>query len=164
MRHDRREFLMLTGTGLAAVSAGSLVQPNQAAGQESATDTGNSGNWDTVRAAFDLSEDRIHMSAMLIASHPKPVRDAIEEHRRGLDADPVGYLERNDNRLTRAVRSAAAGSLVALTDSTTMGLGLSTTGSDCGPDRKYSPRTKTTTPRMNRCASPQRRAAVRYGK
>jgi selenocysteine lyase/cysteine desulfurase len=130
MRHDRREFLMLTGTGLAAVSAGSLVQPNQAAGQASATDTGNSGSWDTVRAAFDLSEDRIHMSAMLIASHPKPVRDAIEEHRRGLDADPVGYLERNDSRLTRAVRSAAAGyldtdpSLVALTDSTTMGLGL----------------------------------------
>lgn len=125
MPPDRREFLTLTGAGLAAVSAGALVQSDQAA-----QGSGNSGNWDAVRAQFDLSEDRIHMSAMLIASHPTPVRDAIDKHRRGLDADPVAYLERNDNRLTMAARSAAAGYLdtsashVALTDSTTMGLGL----------------------------------------
>jgi isopenicillin-N epimerase len=130
MRRDRREFLMLTGTGVAAVSAGSLVRPNRAAGQASKSEAGDSGSWDAVRAQFDLSEDRIHMSAMLLTSHPKPVRDAIEEHRRGLDSDPVAYLESNDNRLTEAARSAAAGYLdtrasrVALTDSTTMGLGL----------------------------------------
>jgi hypothetical protein len=36
------------------------------------------------------------MSAMLIASHPKPVRDAIEQHRRAMDANPLtyGHLEK----------------------------------------------------------------------
>src|SRR5690606_31325659 len=76
------------------------------------------------------SPGTVHMSAMLIASHPKPVREAIERHRRGLDTDPVRYLERNNNRLTTAVRKAAGAYLgihpshVALTDSTTMGVGL----------------------------------------
>ncbi len=70
------------------------------------------------------------MSAMLIASHPLPVQEAIERHRRGLDADPVEYLEAHDERLTGAARQAAATYLgihpshVALTDSTTMSVGL----------------------------------------
>ncbi|MEV6814769.1 aminotransferase class V-fold PLP-dependent enzyme [Micromonospora sp. NPDC051296] len=54
----------------------------------------------------------------------------IERHRAGLDADPVGYLDGNNERLERSVASAAADCLqvdpdsVAFTDSTTMGLGL----------------------------------------
>jgi selenocysteine lyase/cysteine desulfurase len=83
-----------------------------------------------VRRQFRLSPDHIHMSAMLISSHPAIVREAIARHRDGLDADPAVYLERNNTRLTRETISAAARYLgvdmnqVALTDSTTMGVGL----------------------------------------
>ena len=58
------------------------------------------------------------------------MRAAIERHRRGLDANPVGYLHANEGRLTRRARAAAGRYLgvpaaeLALTDSTTMGLGL----------------------------------------
>jgi selenocysteine lyase/cysteine desulfurase len=67
---------------------------------------------------------------MLLASHPAPVREAIERHRTGLDRDPVQYLEANSARLTREAREAAGQHLgvnlshIALTDSTTMGVGL----------------------------------------
>jgi selenocysteine lyase/cysteine desulfurase len=58
------------------------------------------------------------------------VREAIDRHRRRLDANPVEYLHANEARLTGAARTAAGRFLgvpageVALTDSTTMGLGL----------------------------------------
>ena len=47
--------------------------------------------WAGVRAEFLLSRDYIHMALMLLASHPRPVREAIERHRRGLDDNPVTY-------------------------------------------------------------------------
>lgn len=70
------------------------------------------------------------MSAMLIASHPAPVREAIDRHRRQLDANPVVYLEANNRSLQNRARAAAGqylgvpGDAVALTDSTTMGAAL----------------------------------------
>ncbi len=70
------------------------------------------------------------MSAMLIASHPKLVRDAIEEHRRAMDANPLTYLFQNNRAFQDAARAAAGQYLginasdIALTDSTTMGVSL----------------------------------------
>jgi selenocysteine lyase/cysteine desulfurase len=70
------------------------------------------------------------MSSFYLASHPRPVRDAIERHRRGLDGDSHTYIEENVERLERAVRDEASrymgvnGDDLAFTDSTTMGLGL----------------------------------------
>ncbi len=87
-------------------------------------------NWETVREQFTLTRDVIHMSSFYLASHPQSVRDAIEAHRRGLDENPIGYHVANNSRCERAVREAAAAYLgvhadeIALTDSTTMGLGL----------------------------------------
>lgn len=86
--------------------------------------------WAEFRRLFPLSAGTVHMSAMLITSHPAPVSAAIERHRRALDADPVVYLESNNNRLTEQARSAAGqyfgvnANQVALTDSATMGIGL----------------------------------------
>ncbi|HEY2357838.1 MAG TPA: aminotransferase class V-fold PLP-dependent enzyme [Phenylobacterium sp.] len=88
------------------------------------------GDWARVRAMFDLAPDRVDMSAMLIASHPKPVREAIDRHRRELDRTPIEYLEAHDRGLQNVAREragryfGAAGRDVALTDSTTMGAGL----------------------------------------
>jgi len=97
-------------------------------------------DWSAVRDSFTLAPDVIHMSAMLLASHPAPVRNAIARHRLALDADPVTYLEANGERLTEGSRKAAADYLgvhpghVALTDSTTMGIGLFYSSLALGPD------------------------------
>jgi selenocysteine lyase/cysteine desulfurase len=124
MALDRRE--LLKWTALAAFAP--LAPPLAAEEQTPASSTPS--DWDSVRRQFRLAPDRIHMSAMLFASHPETVRRAIDHHRAGLDADPVAYLElHNDDFLERS--RAAAGeylgldsSHIALTNSTTMSVGL----------------------------------------
>ncbi|MBW3661447.1 MAG: aminotransferase class V-fold PLP-dependent enzyme, partial [Gemmatimonadetes bacterium] len=87
-------------------------------------------DWESVRAQFAIADRPIDLSALYIASHPQPVRRAIAEHRAGLDQDPTLYLMRHNVGLTHASIRAAARHLsaddddVALTDSTTMALGL----------------------------------------
>jgi isopenicillin-N epimerase len=89
-------------------------------------------DWAAVRAAFNLSPEFIHLGAgQFLCSHPQPVRDAIERYRQALDANPVLYVEEHEDPLMQRVRDAAARALgvtdvneIALTDSTTMGLGL----------------------------------------
>jgi selenocysteine lyase/cysteine desulfurase len=86
--------------------------------------------WAAVKAQFALSRDVRHFDAFVLSSHPRAVRAAIDTHRRGLDADPNGYLRTHETELDTRVTDAAARYLgvnagdVALTDSTTMGLGL----------------------------------------
>src|ERR1044071_6352803 len=71
-----------------------------------------------------------HFDAFLFAAHAKPVRDAIERHRRGLDAGAAAYLHEHEQELGAAVAAAASKYLgvgedeLTFTDSTTMGLGL----------------------------------------
>jgi len=70
------------------------------------------------------------MAGFFLASHPVSVREAIERHRDGLDANPIGYWLEHEQKKEAAVLRAAADYLavdpteIALTDSTTMGLGL----------------------------------------
>jgi isopenicillin-N epimerase len=70
------------------------------------------------------------MCALLIASHPRDVREAIDRYRRELDRNPTIYLQEHNAVLQANARAAAADYLgvdpdeVALTESTTMGLGL----------------------------------------
>lgn len=93
--------------------------------------TRSEDEWDEVRDEFALSDGYIHMSALYVASHPRPVRDAIATHREALDRNPVAYLNEQNRPRVNAVREAAARYLgtdrpsdIALTDSTTMGIGL----------------------------------------
>lgn len=86
-------------------------------------------DWASVKAQYPLSKDVRHFDAFVLATHPKPVREAIERHRRGLDADPAGYLHAHELENDERVLQAAARYLdvppdFAFTDSTTMGLGL----------------------------------------
>jgi len=125
---NRRNFLVRTGLLLSTgILAGSSPEPRAVA---DLTAPAELNNWDTIRAQFNLTRDRIHMAGFLLASHPQPVRDAIERHRRGLDENPADYLHENIERLDSAVLRAAADYFgvqpteIALTDSTTMGLGL----------------------------------------
>lgn len=126
---DRRHFLK--GVALAA-SGAALPLGNAEAGvvPEIVDPAALSADWGAVRRLFALSPEAIDMSAMLIASHPRPVRAAIARYRDALDAAPVTYLERNNDRLTNDVISEAARYFhtspraIALTDSTTQGVGL----------------------------------------
>jgi selenocysteine lyase/cysteine desulfurase len=120
----RRDLLVRTGLLL---GAGLLAAaPSPALGSEPTT----TDDWGALRDQFELSRDWIHMGGLYLASHPAPVREAIERHRRGLDENPVHYLQERGPRLEAAVLRAAADYLggaptdIALTDSTTMGLGL----------------------------------------
>ena len=86
-------------------------------------------DWASVKAQFALSKGVRHFDAVVHATHPKPVREAIERHRRGLDADPAGYIHAHELENDERVLQAAARYLevppdFAFTDSTTMGLGL----------------------------------------
>jgi selenocysteine lyase/cysteine desulfurase len=117
----RRDLLARAGAAAGALALGAVDEA------ESASDL---RSWAGVRAQFALDRDRVHLSSFLLAAHPRPVRDAIGRHRRGLDRNTVEYLHANEGRLTGEARAAAGRYLgvpmneIALTDSTTMGLGL----------------------------------------
>lgn len=119
-----RRGLFAAGAGLAL--AGCTAQPVPTARPEREFDP---QDWASVRDQFALDPDLIHLAAYVFAGQPAPVRRAIDEHRRGLDIDTAGYLHDHEH-LEHEVRTAAADYLgapvteVALTDSTTMGLGL----------------------------------------
>jgi len=126
----RRSFLAGGGAALAgstllgaATACGPEDRPRRSAARF------DPRNWDSVRAQFTLDRNVRPLTAFVLASHPAPVRAAIEKHRRGLDSDTQGYLA-HEQDLESAVAEAAAkylgtdSSSVAFTDSTTMGLGL----------------------------------------
>jgi isopenicillin-N epimerase len=122
---DRRTFLVRTGAALALGAAFSDLDDVAAAPEADAA-----LDWASVRRQFRLAPGWTHLGGLLLASHPTPVRRAIERHRRGLDANPVHYLHERGPGLEADVLRAAGAYLrarptdIALTDSTTMGLGL----------------------------------------
>ena len=87
-------------------------------------------DWSVIRDQFDLARDYIHLSAFYLSSHPRAVREAIEEHRRAIDDNPFLYVAEHLFEFPIRVQEAAAEYLggtaeeVALTGSTTAGLAL----------------------------------------
>jgi isopenicillin-N epimerase len=130
---NRREFLVSAG----ALAAAGAVLPAAACGGR---EQGNGAwrrprrrrgdEWAQIQADFAIDPAYIHLAGLLIASHPRPVAEAIAEHRSGIDRNPALYLDENRRDLERATREAAADYLgaaardVALTDSTTMAIAL----------------------------------------
>jgi selenocysteine lyase/cysteine desulfurase len=127
---DRRKFLLRSG---AAISAGTLLSAcntSPSPANVSAVAALAFNTWEDIRKHFLFNPDRIHMSQMLLAAHPKMVRDAIQKHRDEFDANPVEYWENNFQTIENGVRKKAAEYMdaapeeIALTDSTTMGLAM----------------------------------------
>ena len=89
-------------------------------------------SWASVRAQFTLDPRAVNFATFLLAPHPRPVREAIARYAHALDRDAKRYLDRQEDMgaAEQRVRGAAARYLdvvpdeLALTDSTTMGLGL----------------------------------------
>jgi selenocysteine lyase/cysteine desulfurase len=123
----RRPFLARGARLIAGGVAGVALAPSGRAAAAPLVTA--SSSWDDVRAQFALAPGVHHFATWLLASHPRPVRDAIERYRAALDRDPtIVYAEeqpRDDaNRAAAAAFLHAAPDAIALTDSTTMGLGL----------------------------------------
>jgi len=127
----RRDFL--NGLGLSVVGAG-LLSGTTGVGAAQSTHEPSSiikaGDWKALRSLFPLTRKYIQLSTFLLASHPKPVSDAIEMHRRALDENPSDYWHHHFETIDREISQVAAQYMggqaenIALTDSTTMGLGL----------------------------------------
>jgi isopenicillin-N epimerase len=133
MELTRREFLRQTGV---AVAAGAIA-PAETISQSTAVAQTQSSvwNWQSIRDQFDLSREHIHMASFFLASHPKPVREAIDKYRKMIDRNPFDVVEHalfsdGPGNLYDRTCAEAAGYLgskpeyVAITNSTTMGLAL----------------------------------------
>jgi isopenicillin-N epimerase len=141
MTLDRRELLTRSIAALGTLAAAQACARRVADPAETADRARREvePEWQDVVASFDVDPDKIHMSALLISSHPAPVREAIRRYREEIDRDPVASLQKNNSRRQEEVIAAAADYLgakhdsIALTESTTMGLGLVYNGIPLGP-------------------------------
>jgi isopenicillin-N epimerase len=135
----RRDFLVRSGLVLGAssltgaagyVAAKEIAVDDEPAAAQTRARALSVSTWDEVRALFELSPRLTDLTTFMLAPHPQPVREAIARHRAGLDASPKEYLFAHELEQEQAVINAAADYLgvppedIALTDSTTMGLGL----------------------------------------
>lgn len=132
---SRRRFLVsgsltaVAGLAVPLSGAAKTVRPTRQ------TTTADLSDWTRVREQFDLDPAWVHASLFFIASHPRPVREAIERYRRAMDANPFDTVEHGmfgaeaDNmplKATRAIASYIGGKPeeIALTQNTTTGLAL----------------------------------------
>jgi selenocysteine lyase/cysteine desulfurase len=125
---------LLAGGGVAGASAlaaaGGYLAAREIAGDDGDNGQASAASDGARGPLFDLDPRYVNLTTFVLASHPRPVREAIERHRRKLDENTALYLRESEVALEDASRSALAGYLgvkdgeVALTDSTTMGIAL----------------------------------------
>lgn len=148
---DRRKFIQRTGLALGAASPFPfLAGPTAPLKKEIDRKVESYDSWSDIRNQFLLSRDQIHMALMLFASHPTPVRRAIEHHTKHFDQNPALHWEENiiypfqNGEMEKQQQVLQADSAaqylgcdpqeVAFTDSTTMGLAILYTGLKLGPE------------------------------
>ena len=138
---ERRHFLIRGGLALGAAVA---FRPSRDAPARAWDGPDNPQDWGWVREQFDLLDPGLaHFAGFYLVSHPKTVRAALDRHRAALDRNPVGYQHEHGADLEDAVRAAAGEYLgvngkqeIALTDSTTQGLGVLYAGLRLRPDQE----------------------------
>ena len=140
MAMERRRFLKTAGL---SVAAGALAPPAGLAGPwQAPTPTGGDPDWAWVRDQFDATRDWMHFAMFYIASHPRPVRDAIDALRAEIDRNPYAVVEHGIFHKPDEVRRAAAEYLggrpedVALVRCTTEGLALVYSGLTVRPGQE----------------------------
>ncbi|MCV4341440.1 pyoverdine-tailoring periplasmic protein PvdN [Pseudomonas capsici] len=139
---DRRTFLKQAGLLAAALPMGASLMPSAMA---ASTGQAPKDKWSTLRGLFDQDPDYIHFANFLITSHPRPVREAIEQHRATIDRNPGLAMDWDLQEIARrenAVREWAGKYFnakpgqIALTGSTTEGLAIIYGGIHVRPDQE----------------------------
>ena len=131
----RRDFLVASGAGGAA----GLMAATTGTASAAVKPLGDAG-WSDIKAEFDPAPGISQMSAFYLASHPRPVREAIAKHRLGLDRNSHGYIHEMMAPCERGLRDAAAEFMgceadhIAQVGSTTAGLGLTLSNIPVGKD------------------------------
>ncbi|HEY0060160.1 MAG TPA: aminotransferase class V-fold PLP-dependent enzyme, partial [Flavisolibacter sp.] len=98
-------------------------------------------NWKEIIAQFNIDKSLVQLGAsQFLVSHPLPVRKAIQQYAQKLNESPVLYTLEQENNMMQKCREEIAGYFevenpdhIALTDSTTMGLGTIYTGLNLRP-------------------------------
>jgi len=133
---SRREFLAAGATALAAAATTALTPGRLlAALEKDRAPMPDLSTWASVRAQFQLAPNQLHFSNFFIASHPKPVRDAIESYRRIIDSEPflsvdTRMFQGETDNVQFKIRDDLSNYLgakrdeIALTGNTTTGLAL----------------------------------------
>ena len=132
MSATRRDFLV--GSSL-TVAAGALTPLLARAEQTKMAGPARYDDWASVRREFDLAPDYIHLGLFYLTSHPRPVREAIEQYRKKLDANPFVTVESSlfedaERNIPLKVCSTIGNYIggdpqdIALTQNTTTGLSL----------------------------------------
>ncbi len=134
MSINRRKFLFNTGLTLAGVAATYKSISHTAFSKEEA-DSKDMSKWANVRAQFAVSPEYVHLSSFFLASHPRPVAEAVEKYRRALDDNPLLYIEEHlflgkPHWMETPAAEYLGGKPeeIALTNSTTMGLAFAYLG------------------------------------
>ena len=128
----RRDFLISSSLSLAAGALSPVLLQAEKAKPSTPTDF---GDWESVRQEFELAPDYIHLALFDLASHPRPVRQAIEQYRAKIDANPFVAVDSaifeptNQNiplEVCRTIGNYIGGDAkdVALTQNTTTGLSI----------------------------------------
>jgi isopenicillin-N epimerase len=94
--------------------------------------TKNDISWENVISKFPLDRSLIHLgTSQFLSSHSSVVRDAIRRYAQYLDADPVNHTMESEMKIMGEVREkvneyfqVGDPNNIAMTDSTTMGLGI----------------------------------------
>ena len=141
---NRRSFMVATGAVIGGFcrGIGAALKPVEASSLLPSAELPSTLRWDDVRGQFNLHPTKINMACLWHASHPRPVRTAIDRHRAGLDECPSEYFHENAPRMEAEVRAAAADYLhgrhdeIALTGSTSEGLGTIYAGLKLRPEQE----------------------------
>ncbi|WP_263264185.1 aminotransferase class V-fold PLP-dependent enzyme [Pseudomonas sp. RIT-PI-S] len=124
---DRRSFLKHAGLLAAAPWFGAGAGASAAAGLTPPAP----GDWQALRAQFDLDPRYLHMTLFLLASHPRPVQQAIDQLRQRFNRNPAEAVDWHREEIWQyedQVRARAGAYFgvtpgqVALTGSTSDGL------------------------------------------
>lgn len=143
---DRRTFLKQAGILAAGLplGAGALAASGTSTGASTPAPTPKDP-WAQLRLLFDQDPNYIHFSNFLVTSHPKPVRDAIEQHRARIDRNPglamdwdlqETWKREAEVRLWAGRYLKAKPGQIALTGSTSEGLAMIYGGLHVRPDQE----------------------------
>lgn len=137
---DRRTFLKQAGVFAASLPLGAALLP-----QAIAANAPPDAPWTGLKQLFNQDPNYLHFSNFLVATHPKPVREAIERYRAQIDRNPGLAMDWDLQETWKRegqVREWAGRYLkatppqIALTGSTSEGLAMIYGGIKVRPDQE----------------------------